>query len=391
MSSLLIEVAKISIFSSILILAVLIIRVLFRRLNRYLICVLWEIAFLRLIFPFSIPLGFGILPGIQFISDESIFETVQRNETAARAVRNDSGGLLFSYITAIWIIGIALMLLYQAYCALKIRRITKNATRVTDRILTCNHINSPFVIGFFKPEIYIPANNDVNSMGLILAHEQAHIVRFDNFRKSIAWLILTMHWFNPLVWAAYIIFCNDIELACDEKAISGLSQDERKQYAYEILKQSLGVQHPAYSSFFSKSGAKGRIKRIVNHEEVSTGHTILAFALCVLFLFVTISERVDIKGQVLAQATGWFTASYGENYELQNLNTEMIHTFKDKDETRYTVHLTCETMPKFDHADDPMLADDANFGQWEELATEIVVAKPNEKNQPWEVYPAHVA
>lgn len=361
------QIVKMSLMTTILISIILLVRLLFTPLRRRLLCVLWEIALLKFVIPLSIPFQFGILPNQENLSAHSGADIIQ--------VATTNSFWPASALTIVWVSGIAGMLIYQLLCAVKIKKITCRSILWKENIYLCKETEGAFVAGCVKPKIYLPADCDESMLALILAHEKAHIAWHDNLKKLLAWTILSIHWFNPFAWLAYILFCKDIELACDERVIAGAGKEMKKQYAYAILRQSLGANYPACTSFFGRSAVRGRIKRVMQYRETGRGGRFLAVVLCLSFLLFAATERFDLHGEIVSSASAWFMDTYGESYEVKNLHAEVIRTWKDKEEIRYTVSLTCETMPKFDHVDDPALAADANFGQWEELTTEIVVMR----------------
>ena len=107
-------------------------------------------------------------------------------------------------------------------------------------IFLCDHVKSPFILGLVRPKIYLPSSMDAASMEPVIAHEKAHLTRCDHWWKPVGFLILTVHWFNPLCWIAYVLLCRDIELACDEKVIRQMDLNGKKQYSTALLEFSTG-------------------------------------------------------------------------------------------------------------------------------------------------------
>lgn len=359
------SVIKLSLFGIIPLSIVFLLRWCFPRLSRSVVCLLWEIALLCLVIPAFLPFSFSLLPNYTQITASLDVTTKQHGVADA----------LPSVLVLLWIIGIAAMFFYQGICALRLRRLTAETVWWQDNLYRGEHISSPFVMGCLHPKIYFPVDFDTSEIALILAHEKIHMTRHDNVKKLFAWIILSVHWFNPLAWVAYILFCEDIELACDEKVIAGADNDLRKRYASAILRQSVGAEHPVVVSFSRSAGVKQRVARVMAYQTAGKVGKALACALCVFFLLFVVVEKADIQREVVHLATVRFMEDYGESYHIKNLHAAVVHTWKDMEGIRYTVSLTCETMPKFDHVNDPALAAEANFGHWEELTTEIVVRK----------------
>ncbi len=139
----------------------------------------------------------------------------------------------------VWICGAAALVLYAAVQYILLRRRVAVFSVDENGIRRCEQIDTPFVLGFFRPRVYLPFGLDAEAERYIVAHEWAHIRRFDHVTKAIAFAALVLHWFNPLVWLAFVLFCRDIEYACDEKVVRNLSGEERKAYASALLSASM--------------------------------------------------------------------------------------------------------------------------------------------------------
>jgi len=135
--------------------------------------------------------------------------------------------------SVVWLVGIGGMLLYMLVSYLRLCRRVRTAVRVAERVYESEQVSSPFVLGVIRPRIYLPVNAAHRS--LLLAHEQAHIVRKDHWWKPLGFLLLSVYWFQPLLWVAYVLLCRDIELACDEKVIRDLDCDHRADYSQALL------------------------------------------------------------------------------------------------------------------------------------------------------------
>lgn len=138
---------------------------------------------------------------------------------------------LTNVLAALWLAGLAAMLLYAFLSWLRLRLLVREAVPAGDGKYICDRLRDPFILGLFRPCIYLPSDLSEPELGFVLAHERAHLRRRDHIWKPLGWLLLSVHWFNPLVWLAYALFCRDVEYACDESVVGGLDADGRRAYA----------------------------------------------------------------------------------------------------------------------------------------------------------------
>lgn len=206
----------------------------------------------------------------------------------------EPGGVSLSQIFAdvlpvLWLVGMGLMIIYAAVSYIGVKRKVKTAVLLRDNIYQSENVSSPFVFGVIKPKIYLPFNINENDMSTVIAHERAHIKRLDHLWKPLGFSVLTLHWFNPLVWLSYVLFCRDTELACDEKAVKNMNANERADYSQTLLNFSVsrkGVS--ACPLAFGEVGVKNRMKSVLNYKKpafwiVSVAAVLIVFtAVCFL-------------------------------------------------------------------------------------------------------------
>ena len=155
-----------------------------------------------------------------------------KSEVGARANRTQ----IWSFVCSrIWIAGAVVMLVYAAVSALLLKHRLAMATLLQKGVKQSENIDSPFVLGVFKPVVYLPYAVEACDLPYVLAHEQTHIKRRDYLWKILGFVLLCVYWFNPLMWAAYILFCRDIEAACDERVIKDMEKDDRRAYSTALL------------------------------------------------------------------------------------------------------------------------------------------------------------
>lgn len=282
-----------------LILAVIALRLLLRRAPKRFRLLLWAVVGLRLALPWSIESALSLIPSAQTLPEGIMLERAPVLDTGISALNGainpgftaaftpELGAsanplqVLLPIAAALWMLGAAAMLLWTLVSWLRLRKRVREAVRLEENVYECE-IASPFVLGLFKPRIYLPFSLENGERELVLAHERAHITAGDHIIKPLGWLLLAAHWYNPLVWLAYALFCRDIELACDERVVRGLSLSDRADYSQALLDLSRprgGVR--ACPLAFGESSVKGRVKSVLSHKKPAFWLVLLAVVVCV--------------------------------------------------------------------------------------------------------------
>ena len=285
MDTVFLKILNMSISACWIILVIILLRFIFKNAPKWVNCTLWGIAGLRLIMPISIESIFSLIPSTETISKspESPRPQIDSGITLIDDTANNYfRGNYFEGITrpmdnfisnteilaVIWLIGLTSLLLYTVISFISLKRKIATAVILTDNIYQSENVVSPFVLGFIKPKIYLPFNINMQDINHVISHEQAHIQRKDYFWKPLGFLILSVHWFNPLVWVGYILLCRDIELACDEKVIKGLGNEQRADYSEALLACSINRKMIAACPLaFGEVGVKNRVKSILNYKK----------------------------------------------------------------------------------------------------------------------------
>ncbi|WP_343209908.1 M56 family metallopeptidase [Anaerolentibacter hominis] len=300
MNELFIKFVNMSVSASWLILAVLVLRILLKKAPKWLNPLLWGIVGIRLILPFSIQSALSLIPSAETISPDimyaqepavhtgipalnRILNPAITNSFAPEAAASANPLQIWTALaSALWILGIAVMLLYTGISYLRLVRRMKTAVLLRDNIYQSEYALSPFVLGILRPRIYMPFQMPQKDAAHVIAHEQAHIRRHDHWIKPLGFLLLSLHWFNPLLWAAYILFCRDIELACDERVIKDLGTQQRADYSQALLSLSVpGKIIAACPLAFGEVGVKKRVKNVLHYKKPSFWLIILAVAACI--------------------------------------------------------------------------------------------------------------
>lgn len=282
-----------------LILAVIALRLLLRRAPKRFRLLLWAVVGLRLALPWSIESALSLIPSAQTLPEGIMLERAPVLDTGISALNGainpgftaaftpELGAsanplqVLLPIAAAFWMLGAAAMLLWALVSWLRLRKRVREAVRLEGNVYECE-IASPFVLGLFRPRIYLPFSLENGERELVLAHERAHITAGDHIIKPLGWLLLAAHWYNPLVWLAYALFCRDIELACDERVVRGLSLSDRADYSQAFLDLSRprgGVR--ACPLAFGESSVKGRVKSVLSYKKPAFWLVLLAVVVCV--------------------------------------------------------------------------------------------------------------
>ena len=282
-----------------LILAVIALRLLLRRAPKRFRLLLWAVVGLRLALPWSIESALSLIPSAQTLPEGIMLERAPVLDTGISALNGAINPgftaaftpelgvsanplqVLLPIAAALWMLGAAAMLLWALVSWLRLRKRVREAVRLEENVYECE-IASPFVLGLFRPRIYLPFSLENGERELVLAHECAHITAGDHIIKPLGWLLLAAHWYNPLVWLAYALFCRDIELACDERVVRGLSLSDRADYSQALLDLSRprgGVR--ACPLAFGESSVKGRVKSVLCYKKPAFWLVLLAVVVCV--------------------------------------------------------------------------------------------------------------
>lgn len=286
MTAIFLTIADMSFSACWLILAVLGLRLFLRATPRWGNLLAWGIVVVRLLVPFSIESRSSLIPVFQTVDTSPVTTVISLpvGETSAATV---TSSLPFEeIISIIWLAGLVILMTYFAVSYLRLLRRLDTAVLLCENIYQSELIAAPIVVGIVKPKIYIPFNVEQQSLTHIIAHEKSHIRRKDHWWKLLAFASLAFHWFNPLVWIAYVQICRDIELACDEAVVSKLDCEGRGDYAQALMTFSAkNLGFSVYPMGFSTIDTKGRIKAIANYRRPGAEKNLL-LAGCCLFLVV---------------------------------------------------------------------------------------------------------
>ena len=360
MNELFLKIINMSISASWLVLAVLILRFVLKKAPKWVNVLLWGIVAVRLICPFSFESALSLIPSSETIPLDIEMAVKPTIDSGVPVINSVVNPVLSSFappqhvltsanplqiwipiLNIIWLIGVGALLLYTAVSYWRLRRKVDTAVRYKDNIFQSENVNSPFVLGIIKPRIYLPFNMNGQDLEHVVAHEQAHIRRKDHLWKPLGFLLLTIYWFNPLMWLAYVLLCRDIELACDEKVIKELGNEQRADYTQALVACSVNRRMIAACPLaFGEVGVKERVKSVMNHKKPAFWIVILASISCaavaVCFLTnpvtkntIVLGANYDIKEVLYAVTVGDEISTepplqycVTADYHLYNLQTE---------------------------------------------------------------------
>ena len=299
MGELFLNILNMSIAASWLILAVVLLRFALKKAPKWTAVLLWGVVAVRLVVPFSFESALSLIPSAETFNAHNIQYETPAISSGIPAVNNAVNPILGEtfapnpaasvnplyvwtfIVSVIWLIGIAAMLLYAVISYVQVRRSVAERAPYEENIFLCDQVKSPFILGLVWPKIYLPSNMDATSMEPVIAHETAHLTRRDHWWKPLGFLILTVHWFNPLCWVAYVLLCRDIELACDEKVIRQMDLDGKKQYSTALLECSTGRRLVTICPLaFGEVGVKERVKNVLNYKKPAFWVIAAAVAAC---------------------------------------------------------------------------------------------------------------
>lgn len=352
MDDVFLKLVNLSISASWLILAVLVLRVVLKKAPKWVMPLLWGVVALRLVCLFSIESALSLIPSAETIPTEIVTETrepvlyeqatldIVTNPTLPSAaevpvgVSRQQAQVDFNIYSVLWLAGMAALLVHALVSAEKLKRKLATAILLRDNIYESEFVDSPFVFGVVKPNIYLPMHMDEGTAAYVIAHEHAHLARRDHWWKVLGYLVLALHWFNPLVWVAYILFCRDIELACDEKVVKGLDGAARADYSQALLSCAAPKRAVAACPLaFGEGNIKTRVKSALHYKKpafwVAAAAVLAVVIVAVCFLT---NPKSDINAEtLLGTSRGEITrisvkmgeADSGEEYRM---STEEIKT-----------------------------------------------------------------
>ena len=375
MEALFLKLVNMSITASWLVLAIIAVRLVFKKAPKWILCLLWGLVAVRLICPFSIESSLSLIPDPEPLSHEQVYITetvkqahgeildsegnviVERHPAVNGDILNSEGNIIvevqdghrtypeeeqahgWTYtISRIWVIGFCVMLTYTAVSYYLLKKKVATAIPLKRGIKQSEYVDSPFVLGIVRPVIYLPFDMAEADCAYVIAHEKAHIRRRDHWWKPLGFLLLSIYWFNPVLWAAYILLCRDIEAACDEKVIKDMKKDDRRAYSTALLNCSIHRRSIAACPLaFGETGVKTRVKGIMNYRKPAFWVILIALLICIV---ISICFLTDPSGMHL------YEIDDSRNYSDLFTNTDDITLIREGEE--YPIYDTEELLKQLD-------------------------------------------
>ena len=309
MQGLFIKLFNMSITATWIALAVILIRLFLKKAPRYFTVLMWGLVGIRLLIPFSIESAFSLIPSAETVPPDIIYSSSPTihtgisifnstvNPIISESLAPAAGDsvtpmqVISSVAANAWVVGMGIMLIYSVFSYIRIKRKVKEAAHVEGKVWECDGIDTPFILGIIKPKIYLPSSLTAEDKGYVIAHEMAHLKRRDHVWKPLGFMLLTVYWFNPVLWVAYVLLCKDIELATDQKVIKALGEDIKRPYSEALINCS--VPRRAISACpvaFGESSVKERVKAVLNYKKASFWIILVAVVSCITLAVVFLTN-----------------------------------------------------------------------------------------------------
>ena len=330
MTAVFLKIVNMSITAGWIVLVVMVLRLLLRKMPKQLTCMLWALVGIRLVFPVSMESIFSLIPSSETIPEAIVHGTLSEINSGISTIDrvvNPAAKSSFTYLSTglcaadprissgaealefilhgaafLWLAGMCLMFCYMIFSYLRLSKKLHTAVRFQSdfpenkkNIRQSEFVDSPFIFGLIKPRIYIPFDLHEEALPHVLAHEYAHLARKDHLVKAFAFCLLSVYWFHPFLWIAYILFCRDIELACDERVLQHYSETAKKDYLLSLIgydkKKTAGkIPAPACPLAFGEVDVKERIVRAKTWKKPAFALILPALLLCAAAAFCLLTD-----------------------------------------------------------------------------------------------------
>ena len=383
MEAVFLKLVNLSLTAGVMVLAVILVRLFFRKAPKWLFCLLWDLVALRLILPFSIESAFSLIPCAEPLPQEILYSANPQIQSGISAVDHAINSVLSESMTPavggsvnpaqiwlflfsrVWLAGAAAMLLYALISSLLLKRKLADATLYQKGIKQSELVDSPFVLGIFRPVIYLPYKLNGADLAYVISHEQAHIKRLDHWWKPLGFLLLSVYWFNPLLWAAYILLCRDIEAACDEKVVRDMDRETLRAYSAALLNCSIHRRRIAACPLaFGEVGVKERVKHVMNYRKPALWIIIATVVTCIVVAGCFLTNPKDSDSKKIDP--------FGKCYKVRDIIYES---------GAYAFSYTTETAPKYyvSNEKELLVLEDKSSANWLNAGTfeEVGLTKDN--------------
>ncbi len=300
MGDLFLKLCNISIGAAWLVMAIVLLRWLLKKAPRWVHCLLWGLVGIRLLMPVPLTSLFSLMPAAHPLPEDFLLNPSPAVDSAIPLINQWLNPLLSTHFAPnpgdsvnpvqvlffiggwVWLVGMSVMLLCCLWSYLRLRRQVAPSLHLYGRVYACDHIASPFILGVFRPRIYVPSALPEDAQMYVLRHEEAHLKRLDHWWKPLGYVLLAVYWFNPVLWLAYILLCRDIEQACDERVVAAMDGADKKGYAEALLLCSVRSARIAGCPLaFGETGVKERICSVLSYRKPTVWILSIALIVCV--------------------------------------------------------------------------------------------------------------
>lgn len=357
MDALFLKLLNMSITAGWLVLAVIVLRLFLKKAPKWITCALWSFVAIRLVCPFTPQSMLSLIPSAETLPKEILISGAPQINSGLAYVNQRINPIIsrsfapnftnsitplqvITFIAQIiWVAGMIAMAVYALISCLRIYFKVRESVRTEDNIRLCDHIPTPFIFGLFRPKIYLPSSMDETDVKYVLLHEKAHLKRKDHVWKPLGFLLLTVYWFNPILWVAYILLCKDIELACDEKVIRETGAENKKAYSNALINCSVPRKMIAACPLaFGEVSVKVRVKSVLSYKKPALWVIIAAVAACITAAVCFLTNPAGIKITQLSN-DGDYSRLFSGVAEVAVIKGENSYTVTDKEAANQIIRI----------------------------------------------------
>lgn len=338
---------SVTLSTNVFIVAILLIRFLFKRSSKNARLFLWLLVGIKLLLPFNLESKLSLIPRAVAETTSEI-GSVATNVVLERAEAVQSVVNMETLFYIVWALGAFAILVYGVVSFWRLRKNIGDAIKLDGNVFQSEKVVSPFVLGVIKPKIYIPFKLDDETLSHIVSHEKSHLKSFDNITKLAAFVLLAVHWYNPLVWACFKLLTTDIELACDERVVKNYTLEKRKSYAEALLScavnEGKGLIYPVA---FGEVSVKDRIKAVVAYKKAIRTIVVLSILLSVaaFVCFATVPKAAAENKEEKVPAVEATTEAYVEEATTEPVTEVTTEAVTEQPTEEYNENY--ETQPEF--------------------------------------------
>ena len=297
----------------------------------------------------SVPVSVPIIRSGVTVIDRTVNHVLSESFAVDSAESGTGSNLWHSWTqiaSVVWLSVAGCILLYALISFLRLKRRVKASIRLHDNVYVCDEIPSPFILGIIKPRIFLPSGMDGETKKYVIAHENTHLRRRDHWWKPFGYILLAVYWFHPLSWIAYILFCRDIEMACDEKAVQTMEREDKASYAQALLDCSFPRRMVvACPLAFGEIGVKERVKAVLHYKRPAFWIVIVAIIACVAMAVCFLTDPKEMDGSM---------------DELVKKGADVVSAIDVESNSKETPETPCENKQIFGLTDDSKVAEALN-------------------------------